>query len=113
MGKQGVIFFIAEQAINNARKHSEAPHIYVTLSGVDKDICVLEIRDDGLGFDVEAVEQAYDSNGSLGMVNLRERAELINGFLHIESEPGRGTKVQVFLPMTEEGVDRLQHARVN
>ncbi len=74
---------------------------------------MLEIRDDGLGFDVEALNRAYDGRGNLGMLNLRERAEFINGFLHLESEPGRGTKVQVFFPMTEEGVQRLQHAKVN
>jgi signal transduction histidine kinase len=111
IGKQGVIFFIAEEAVNNARKHAEAPHIYVSLRGLDKDISLLEIRDDGLGFDVEAVNRAYDRRGSLGMVNLRERAELINGVLHIESGPGKGTKVQVYIPMTEEGSDRLHRAR--
>jgi signal transduction histidine kinase len=111
IGKQGVIFFIAEEAVNNARKHAEAPHIYVSLRRLDKDISLLEIRDDGLGFDVEAVNRAYDRRGSLGMVNLRERAELVNGVLHIESGPGKGTKVQVYIPMTEEGADRLHRAR--
>jgi len=112
IGKQGVIFFIAEEAVNNARKHAQAPHIYVTLSGLDNDISLLEIRDDGLGFDVEAVNRAYDRRGSLGMVNLRERAELVNGVLHIESAPGKGTKVQVYIPVSEEGADRLHRARV-
>jgi signal transduction histidine kinase len=111
IGKQGVIFFIAEEAVNNARKHAQAPHIYVSLQILDKDISLLEIRDDGLGFDVEAVNRAYDRRGSLGMVNLRERAELVNGVLHIESAPGKGTKVQVYLPMTEDGADRLHRAQ--
>jgi signal transduction histidine kinase len=111
MGKQGVIFFIAEEAVNNARKHAEAPHIYVHLRRLDQDIALFEIRDDGLGFDVEAVNRAYDRRGSLGMVNLRERAELVNGVLNIESAPGKGTRVQVFIPLTEEGADRLHHAR--
>lgn len=111
LGKQGVIFFIAEEAVNNARKHAQAPHIYMDLRRLDQGISLLEIRDDGLGFDVEAVNRDYDRRGSLGMVNLRERAELVNGVLHIESTPGKGTKVQVFIPMDEEGADRLHHAR--
>jgi chemotaxis protein histidine kinase CheA len=44
------------------------------------------------------------------MVNLRERSELVNGLLHIQSAPGKGTRVRVFIPMTEEVADRLHHA---
>ena len=42
------------------------------------------------------------------MVNLRERTELISGMLHIESAPGKGTRVQVLIPLTDEAVDRLE-----
>jgi signal transduction histidine kinase len=111
MGKQGVIFFIAEEAVNNARKHAQAPHIWVRLRTVEKGIVLFEIVDDGLGFDVDAITRAYDKRGSLGMVNLRERTELVNGLIHIDSAPGKGTKVQVFIPLNEEAADRLHHAK--
>jgi signal transduction histidine kinase len=111
MGKQGVIFFIAEEAVNNARKHAQAPHIWVRLRAIEKGIVLFEIVDDGLGFDVEAVTRAYDKRGSLGMVNLRERTELVNGLLNINSAFGKGTKVQVFIPLNEEAADRLHHAK--
>lgn len=113
MGKTGVIFYIAEEAVNNARKHAQAAHIWVRLRPLSKqpDIAFLEIVDDGLGFDVAAVNKSYDKRGSLGMVNLRERTELVNGILHIESAPGKGTKIQVFIPLTEEAADQLHHAR--
>jgi signal transduction histidine kinase len=113
MGKTGVIFYIAEEAVNNARKHAQAAHIWVRLKPLPKqaDIAFLEIADDGLGFDVEAVNKSYDKRGSLGMVNLRERSELVNGILHIESAPGKGAKIQVFIPLTEEAADQLHHAR--
>jgi signal transduction histidine kinase len=65
--------------------------------------------DDGLGFDVDAVNRAYDKRGSLGMVNLRERTELVSGLLHIDSSPGKGTKVQVYIPLTDDAVDRIHH----
>ena len=74
-------------------------------------MALLEIEDDGLGFDVEAVDQAYDKRGSLGMINLQERAELVNGLLNIRSAFGEGTTVQVFIPFTEESAERLQHSR--
>jgi signal transduction histidine kinase len=113
MGKSGVIFYIVEEAINNARKHAQAPHIWVRLNPLSQqpDIAYLEISDDGVGFDVEAVNKSYDKRGSLGMVNLRERTELVNGLLNIDSAPGKGAKIQVYIPLTEEAADLLHNAR--
>jgi signal transduction histidine kinase len=111
MGKQGVIFYIAEEAVNNARKHAAASNIWVRLKQLDPGLSLLEIQDDGMGFDVNAVTKAYDNRGSLGMVNLRERTELVNGLLNIQSQPGKGTLIQVYVPLTEESADRLHHAR--
>jgi signal transduction histidine kinase len=110
MGKQGVIFYIVEEAVNNARKHARAEHIWVDLHPFEKDIAKLEVRDDGAGFDVAAVNRAYDQRGSLGMVNLRERTELVNGVLDLKSAPGKGTRVQVYVPLSEEATDRLHHS---
>ncbi len=111
IGKQGVIFYIVEEAVNNARKHAAAANIWVSLRPLEQGLALLEIRDDGVGFDVEKVTEAYEQRGSLGMVNLRERTELVNGLLHIDSAPGKGTNVQVFIPLTEEAADRLHHAK--
>lgn len=113
MGKQGVLFYIIEEAVNNARKHAAADTITVSLRQMEMGIQLLEIKDNGAGFDVQAMTQNYEkrSSSSLGMVNLRERAELVNGVLNIESAPGKGTNVQVYIPLTEEAADRLHHAR--
>jgi signal transduction histidine kinase len=111
MGKQGVIFYIVEEAVNNARKHAAASNIWVRLKQLDPGLSLLEIQDDGMGFDVNAVNRAYDKRGSLGMINLRERAELVNGLLNVQSQPGKGTLIQVYVPLTEEAADRLHHAR--
>lgn len=110
MGKQGVVFYIVEEAVTNARKHAKAEHIWVNLRPLDAGIALLEVQDDGVGFDVAAVNRAYDQRGSLGMVNLRERTELVNGVLNIQSAPNRGTRVQVFIPLTEEAADRLHQS---
>jgi signal transduction histidine kinase len=109
MGKQGVIFYIIEEAVNNARKHANALAITVSLGQVEQGIALLEIADNGVGFDVKAVDSGYDKRGSLGMVNLRERTELVNGMLNIDSAPGKGTRVQVYIPLTEDAADRLHH----
>ena len=75
MGKQGVIFFISEEAVNNARKHAKASLISVRLRAIEHSMFLLEIKDNGVGFDLNAVNQDYENRGSLGMVNLRERTE--------------------------------------
>jgi len=115
MGKSGVIFYIVEEAVNNARKHARAPVIWVRLNPLPRqpEIAFLEISDNGVGFDVAEVNQTYDKRGSLGMVNLRERTELVNGILNIQSAPGKGTKIQVFIPLSEEAGDLLHNARDN
>ena len=111
MGKQGVIFYIIEEAVNNARKHASAAHIWVRLRPFEAGIALLEIEDDGIGFDVGAVHKSYDKRGSLGMVNLRERTDLVTGLLNIDSAPGKGTRIQVYIPLSEEAADRLHHAK--
>jgi signal transduction histidine kinase len=108
MGKQTIIFYIAEEAVNNARKHAKANHIWVRLKALDKDLVLLDVQDDGGGFDVSSMDSSYDQRGSLGMVNMRERTELVNGLFTIKSEEGKGTSVRVIIPLTEEGSDRLR-----
>jgi signal transduction histidine kinase len=95
--QQGVIFYIVEEAVGNARKHAQASLISVTV-GKQEDVVVVQISDNGVGFDTSAVEANYDQRGSLGMVNLRERTELLGGTLRIESASGRGTTVRVLIP---------------
>jgi signal transduction histidine kinase len=111
ISKQGVIFYIIEEAVTNARKHASAANIWVRLRTLEQGVAVLEIEDDGIGFDVAVVNRAYDKRSSLGMVNLRERAELVNGLLNLQSAPGKGTIVSVYIPLTEEAADRLHHAK--
>lgn len=107
--RQGVVFYIAEEAVNNARKHAEAEHIWVRLKQTEPDVALLEIQDDGVGFNVDAVDASYENRGSLGMVNIRERAQLVNGVLNVESAKGEGTRIRVWIPLTDQAADRLHH----
>jgi signal transduction histidine kinase len=106
MGTQAVLFYIAEEAVNNARKHAEAEHVWVRLKQRDE-LIILEIEDDGVGFNVGSVDADYEQRGSLGMVSMRERAELVNGALRVESAEGKGTTIRVIIPLTEESIDQL------
>lgn len=106
VGKQGVVFFIAEEAINNARKHAQAPHIWLRLSR-EGELFRMDIEDDGVGFDLGAVESNYEARGSLGMVNLRERTELVSGVIRITSVPGKGTRISLTVPLTIAAAERL------
>lgn len=109
VGKQGVVFYIAEEAINNARKHAEAEHITVRLRR-DPEFFILEVQDDGVGFNVGAVDENYEQRGSLGMVNMRERAELVSGMLSVDSAEGQGTRIHLVVPLTAESAEKLQRS---
>jgi signal transduction histidine kinase len=99
--QQGVLFYIVEEAVNNARKHAQAEHIWVRVK-LSRDTLNLDIQDDGVGFNVGAVDADYDRRGSLGMVNMRERAEMLNGTVRIDSTEGKGTRIAVIVPLTGE-----------
>ncbi|HEY9078306.1 MAG TPA: GAF domain-containing sensor histidine kinase [Anaerolineaceae bacterium] len=111
--RQTVVFYLAEEAVTNARKHAQATQIRVLLrySTSDRQIAVLEIQDNGVGFDVNTVMGSYEHRGSLGMLNLQERSELINGLLRVHSQPGKGTRIQVFIPLDEAAADRLHRGK--
>lgn len=99
---QSVVFSIVEEALGNARKYSEADLIEVRMWQEDN-LFVVRVQDDGIGFDTEDVNRDYSSRGSLGMVNMRERAERIDGSLRVESAPGQGTSVTLVVPLEKHG----------
>jgi two-component system sensor histidine kinase UhpB len=88
---QLVVYRVAQEALTNASRHSEAQRIAVSLrragDGVD-----LEVADDGRGFAFEQSERG------LGIGGMRERALLIGAELTIESRPGHGTTVRLSVP---------------
>ncbi len=101
LNAQGVVFYIIEEAVGNARKHAKSNNIWIRLK-LEPDAVIAEVQDDGEGFDVKGVTSAYESRGSLGMVNMRERAELINGVLSLDSQPGHGTTITLAVPLHKD-----------
>jgi signal transduction histidine kinase len=94
---EAAIFAIVQEAVKNALKHAQADNIWVRLAEQAGELMVM-VQDDGVGFDTAAVESDYEQRGSLGMVNIRERAELVGGRLTLRSAPGQGTEVMIRVP---------------
>jgi signal transduction histidine kinase len=91
---EGAIFMIVQEAINNARKHAKAPEVVIYLYQEDGQL-VASVRDRGKGFNIAAVDSSYNTRGSLGLLNMRERARLIGGECRIRSLDGEGTTVEL------------------
>ena len=91
---QDVIYRVAQESLNNIRKHSQATRIKLLLNSTDKNIR-LSIRDNGTGFDAES---AFAKPMSFGLAGMRERAALLGGTLEVRSAPGKGSTVTLELP---------------
>jgi two-component system, NarL family, sensor histidine kinase UhpB len=87
-----VLFRIAQEALNNIRKHAQATRARIRLD-FSPDIIKLTVADNGKGFDPEGAMRTALGNGSLGLAGMRERAQLVGAEIKIKSEPGKGTTV--------------------
>lgn len=94
---EAAIFAIVQETVNNAVKHAQAKNIVVQLTETSTAIYTV-IRDDGKGFEVDGVMNNYEQRGSLGMINLKERTQLIGGELNIRSAPDQGTRITIQVP---------------
>lgn len=88
----------AQEALANVRRHSGAGDVTLTLSYMD-DVVVLDVRDDGSGFDPDLFPVRPRMRGGLGLLGMRERVEGLGGALTLESEPGEGTTIVVAVPV--------------
>jgi len=91
---EGVLFRIIQEALTNVHKHARAKMAEVTMNMQPSRVSVT-VKDDGQGFDVARTEANLHKNKNLGLLSMRERAELEKGTLEIRSQPGRGTEVKV------------------
>ncbi|WP_405528039.1 sensor histidine kinase [Streptomyces canus] len=88
---------IAQEALSNASRHARAGRLGVTLTFLGDEV-ILDIRDDGVGFDPLAVPPR-SRTGGFGLDGMRARAERIAGSLTVESEPGHGTALSARVPL--------------
>jgi signal transduction histidine kinase len=92
------VYRIAQEALQNVMKHADAERVHLRLA-VDAGAVLLEVSDDGTGFDpATAAERA--GPGGYGLPGMQQRAELLGGQLTAESAPGRGTVIRLHVPVT-------------
>jgi signal transduction histidine kinase len=92
-------FRLAQECFNNIAKHSQASTVNLSLHSTDR-VLWLMVNDDGIGFEVKA---ALEKQGSFGLTGMRERVALLGGKLEIVSQPRRGTRISVELPIANAG----------
>jgi signal transduction histidine kinase len=92
------IFRLGQEAISNVAKHAKAESVTILIEFLDHHI-VLEIDDDGNGFDAEQILSNNLSSMAYGLLGMRERVDLFGGVLTIDSRVGVGTRVRAELPV--------------
>jgi len=94
---KSVLYRVAQEAVQNARRHAAPRHIDIRLeSGADS--VTLEIADDGRGFDLAAKQREQTG---IGLFTMRERVALVDGELRVSTRPGGGTSVVASIPLHE------------
>jgi two-component system NarL family sensor kinase len=92
---EAALYRISQEALANVRQHAHASHASLELWLTDTEV-ILQISDNGRGFDVDAPRQP---GRGFGLIGMQERARLLNGTLSVCSEPGTGTQIEVRLPL--------------
>lgn len=92
------LFRMCQETMSNVARHAQATAVLVQV-GVEHGEVVIDIEDDGKGFDRAEVEQR-EGRRSWGLLGIRERAEILGGTARIESAPGQGTHVEVRIPLS-------------
>ena len=93
-----VIYRVVQEALNNVRKHTRASEVDITLRS-GKERFVVEVRDNGEGFDLGSALEGGISAGKMGLLTMKGRAEMLGGSLKIESDEGAGTRVVLAIPL--------------
>ena len=92
------LFRIAQGTVGNILEHAEAKNVSISLE-CNASECVLEVNDDGKGFDVNKITRVDKGGRGAGLFTMKERARLIGGACNIRSRPGKGTRIAVKIPL--------------
>jgi two-component system sensor histidine kinase UhpB len=93
------LFRISQEAVNNILRHAAASSVQINIS-LQPQTILLQVRDDGHGFNLQAASLTALSSHHLGILGLRERAEMLGGQVELISSPGQGTDLKVCLPLS-------------
>ncbi len=98
------LFRAVQESLTNIVRHARAETVLIQAEARDGGL-VIEIEDDGAGFDPATVAVAHGSGRGLGLLGIRERIELLQGTVEIQSAPGKGTHVTIKVPVGDGGTD--------
>jgi len=107
---QTALLRVAQGALSNVRRHASARHVNLTLSYLDDEV-VLDVQDDGRGFDPEHLAKRDERLTGVGLTTMRERVEQLGGTLAVESVPGEGTTVAATMPVRRPAGDQSPQLR--
>ena len=88
------LYRIAQEALTNVYKYAKATRVEIDLD-LNNSFALLRVKDNGIGFDSNEIEKSEDRQGQFGLNGIRERLELLDGELKLESSPGKGTTMTV------------------
>lgn len=93
-----VCYRLAQEALNNAARHAAAATVTLRLARTSTEV-IVEIEDDGRGFDLIEARSRIEQGRSMGLLGIEERVRLAGGRLEIDSAPARGTRIKAVIPL--------------
>jgi PAS domain S-box-containing protein len=97
------LFRIYQESLTNVARHAHASRVMVSLHQTDDEV-VLEITDDGKGFDSKDIK----NKKTLGLLGMKERTMMMGGKYEVVSNPGKGTTVVVSVPLTDDKFEKIK-----
>ncbi len=94
------LYRVLQESLANVLKHARATRVDVAFVRVRPDLCVLQVADDGQGFERQRV------HGGLGLTSMQERIQMLGGTLRIDTRVGQGTTLTMEVPYEDQGPDR-------
>lgn len=99
-----LLFQIVRELLFNIVKHADTDRAVVEINSVDHHL-IVQVSDNGRGFDVAKAARRTESVGGFGLFSVRDRLSLFRGRLEIDSSPGAGTRVKFIMPIQEDAPD--------
>lgn len=110
IGAQEMIFRIVQEGFANIARHARATHVWLSLKK-QRDALLVEIGDDGQGFDLAQAHELPNTYGGMGLTNVRERVNVLGGTLTIWSLPHKGTTLHLCIPLARPEEELQQQER--
>lgn len=88
-----------QEMLNNILKHSKATKVNIAINYSIDNKFVLQVEDNGVGFDIEKKRIQTSSSSGIGLKSMTNRASLIGAQISVQSQPGKGTTIQVEVPL--------------